>query len=86
MHAVAKDGLGDLHELQVGKGVDDFFAPEINSPVVPLNFPGYDVAGCHSIPDPTATGDWTKSFQNIQCYDKLKVQAILNQISGRTHR
>ncbi len=68
-----------------GKGVDDFFAPEINSPVVPLNSPGYDVAGCRSVPDPTATGDWTKSFQNIQCYDKLKVQAILNQINGKTH-
>lgn len=68
-----------------GNGVDDFFAPEINSPVVPLNFPGYDVAGCHTIPDPTSTADWTKSFQNIQCYDTLKVQAILNEINGRTH-
>lgn len=68
-----------------GKGVDDFFAPEINSPVVPLNFPGYDVAGCHTIPDPTATDDWTKSFQNIQCYDTLKVQAVLNWIDGKTH-
>ncbi len=69
-----------------GKGVDDFFAPEINSPAVPLNLPGYTVPGCdQSLPDPTSTADWTKSFQNIQCYDTLKVQAVLNWIDGKIH-
>lgn len=69
-----------------GKGVDDFFAPEINSPVVPLNMGGaFDVAACHTIPDPTSVDDWTVSFQNIQCYDTLKVQAVLRWIDGRTH-
>jgi len=28
---------------------------------------------------------WTDSFQNIQCYDSLKVNANLNEISGGTH-
>jgi arylsulfatase A-like enzyme len=28
---------------------------------------------------------WTDSFQNIQCYDTLKVQAILNEIAGKNH-
>ncbi len=77
----------ELTKGRSGEGVDDFFAPEINSNVTPLNFPGYDVAGCHTLPDtnPADTGDWTKSFQNIQCYDTLKVQGILHQIRGRTH-
>jgi arylsulfatase A-like enzyme len=33
----------------------------------------------------TSSNAWTDSFQNIQCYDSLKVQAILNQIDGLTH-
>ena len=28
---------------------------------------------------------WTDSFLNIQCYDTLKVNAVLNQIHGKTH-
>lgn len=34
---------------------------------------------------PPKTGSWTDSFANIQCYDTLKVNAILNEINGRTH-
>ena len=41
--------------------------------------------GCSTVPDPTQTGSWTDSFKNIQCYDTLKVNAILNQIAGKTH-
>lgn len=63
-----------------GNGLNDFYGPEINSTVVGL--PG--VAGCEQVNDP-ATGAWTDSFQNIQCYDKLHLQAILNQIDGKTH-
>src|SRR5260370_528539 len=29
--------------------------------------------------------DYTMSVQNIQCYDAIKVQAILNEIDGKTH-
>lgn len=75
----------DLTNGPTGNGVNDFFGPEINSLVVPLDQKGYDVPSCHTIPDPTATDDWTTSFQNIQCYDLLHVQAILNQIDGKTH-
>jgi arylsulfatase A-like enzyme len=28
---------------------------------------------------------WNSSFANIQCYDALKVKALLNQIAGKTH-
>ncbi len=69
-----------------GTNVDDYFAPEINSLVVGL--PGITTPtglACSSVPDPSQTGSWTDSFQNIQCYDTLKVNAILNQIAGKTH-
>ncbi len=70
-----------------GKGLDDFYAPEINSAVVAL--PGVrtsEGASCATVRD--TAGDltaWTNSFENIQCYDQLKVNAILNQIDGKTH-
>jgi hypothetical protein len=68
-----------------GTGVNDFFGPEINSTAVPLTQKGYNVPSCHVLPDNTSTTDWTTSFANIQCYDKLHVEAILNQIDGKTH-
>ncbi len=67
--------------------LDDFYAPEINSTVVPL--PGVVTptgVNCSTVRDPGSdTSAWTNSFQNIQCYDTLKVHAILNQIEGKTH-
>lgn len=69
-----------------GGTVDDYYSPEINSPVIPL--PGVTTptgVGCSRIPDPSSVGDWTGSFANIQCYDTLKVNAILNEINGKTH-
>jgi Type I phosphodiesterase / nucleotide pyrophosphatase len=67
-----------------GSNVDDYYSPEINS--IPVALPG--VPGCSPLPDPgaaTNSNAWTDSFQNIQCYDTLKVNAILNQINGKTH-
>ncbi len=69
-----------------GKSLNDYYAPEINSTVIPL--PGVstpDGMSCETIPDTSNTGAWTDSFQNIQCYDTLKVHAILNEIDGRDH-
>jgi hypothetical protein len=69
-----------------GTNIDDYYSPEINSSVVAL--PGITTPlgmPCSPIPDPTQTGAWTDSFQNIQCYDTLKVNAVLNQIDGKTH-
>src|SRR5262249_20366505 len=66
--------------------VDDYYAPEINSKVIPL--PGVTTAteyACAPIRDLSQTGSWTDSFQNIQCYDTLKVNAILHEINGKTH-
>jgi len=69
------------------KALDDFYAPEINSTVVGL--PGVTLpsgTSCASVLDPNSdTSAWTNSFQNIQCYDQLKVNAVLNWIDGKTH-
>ncbi len=76
----AVNGPGDGHN------VDDFFGPEINS--VSVDLPQVNILSCNPLPDSAAEmagDDYTGSFQNIQCYDSLKVQAILNQIDGRTH-
>lgn len=66
-----------------GKGVDDFYGPEINS--VPVALPQF--SGCSPVPYPDAAADdgWTNSFQDIMCYDRLHVQAVLNEIDGYTH-
>jgi Type I phosphodiesterase / nucleotide pyrophosphatase len=67
--------------------LDDFYGPEINSNVVPL--PGVKTPtgiSCSTVPDPGSdVTAWTNSFQNIQCYDQLKVNAILNEIDGKDH-
>jgi hypothetical protein len=66
-----------------GKGVDDFYGPEINS--IPVALPQF--AGCSPVPfvDSTYDDGWTTDLHNIQCYDSLHVQAVLNQIDGYTH-
>jgi hypothetical protein len=70
-----------------GNNLDDYYAPEVDSNVVPL--PGIKTPGgisCATIPDPNADlTSWTNSFANIQCYDALKVKALLNEIAGKTH-
>jgi hypothetical protein len=67
--------------------LDDFYAPEINSDVIGL--PGARTptgVSCATIRDPGSDlTSWTNSFQNIQCYDTLKVDAILNEIDGKNH-
>jgi hypothetical protein len=67
--------------------LDDYYSPEINSNVIKL--PGTFTAtavDCGTIQDPTADlTAWTNSFANIQCYDALKVDAVVNEINGRNH-
>src|SRR5246500_3754710 len=67
--------------------LDDFYAPEINSNVIGL--PGVTTPtgiSCAAVRDSGADlTAWTNSFQNIQCYDTLKVDAILNEIDGKNH-
>ena len=67
--------------------LNDFYAPEINSNVIGL--PGVKTPtgeSCASVRDPNSDlTAWTNSFDNIQCYDTLKVDAILNEIDGWDH-
>src|SRR6202453_2550918 len=70
-----------------GKGLDDYYSPEVSSNSIPL--PGIKTSegvSCATVRDqvngPTA---WNSSFADIQCYDALKVHALLNQIAGKTH-
>jgi hypothetical protein len=73
-------GLGPI-------ALDDFYAPEINSTVIALSHVTTPLgASCNPIRDPGSDlTAWTNSFQNIQCYDTLKVNAILNEIDGKNH-
>lgn len=71
-----------------GTNIDDYYSPEINS--IPVSLPGVSVGStsCNPLPDQTAVAKsnaWTDSFQNIQCYDTLKVNSILNEINKKTH-
>ena len=71
--------------------VDDYYSPEVNSNQIPL--PGIITAGtnfdCSTIQasgSATVPGnDWTTDFQAIQCYDQLKVNAVVNWIHGKSH-
>ena len=64
---------------------------EVNSNQIPL--PGITTAGtnfdCGQIQASgnaaTAGSDWTTDFQAIQCYDQLKVNAVVNWINGNHH-
>jgi Type I phosphodiesterase / nucleotide pyrophosphatase len=69
--------------------VDDYYSPEVNS--LQIKLPGIKTAGL----TPQASfdcgtlvpngDDWTTDFDAIKCNDQLKVNAVLNQIHGRTH-
>ncbi len=76
--------------------VDDYYSPEINSDSanfateapIQLVIPACIKGGKPFLPDQNAPGkgdDYTGSFQNIQCYDGLKVNAVLNWIDGMDH-
>jgi hypothetical protein len=68
-----------------GNNVDDFYAPEVNSAVVALPVKTPEGVNCTPIADTLQVGSYTDSFTNIKCYDTLKVNAVLNEIDGRTH-
>jgi hypothetical protein len=70
-----------------GKGLNDYFSPEVDSNVVAL--PGVTTsegASCATIRDTASESGWNSSFKNIQCYDALRLNGLLNQIAGKTHK
>src|SRR5215469_1511355 len=66
-----------------GRGVEDFYGPEINS--IPVALPQF--VNCNPVPfvDTVFDDGWTTDYRNIQCYDMLHVQAVLNEIDGWNH-
>ena len=56
-----------------GKGVDDYFCPEINSSANP------------AAPTDPSQPDWTTDNLLTQQYDNYKVEAVLNWINGLRH-
>ena len=76
----------ELAKGRSGEGLNDFYAPEINS--IPVALPQVKSMTCSPLPDQThvsSSDAYTDSFANIKCYDSLKVQATLNQIDGLDH-
>lgn len=67
--------------------LDDFYAPEINSNVIGLpKITTPTGKSCGTVRDAGADlTAWTNSFDNIECYDTLKVDAVLNEIDGKNH-
>jgi hypothetical protein len=70
-----------------GQGLDDYYSPEVSSNAIAL--PGITTAQgipCAPLRDSVNSPyPWNESFANIQCYDALKVHALLNEIAGKTH-
>ena len=66
-----------------GTNVDDFFAPEINSPVSAANVALVTSNPPAGLVNPAI--DFTGSIQAVQFYDGIKVAATLNQIHGLDH-
>ena len=69
--------------------VDDYYSPEVNS--LQIVIPGLKTAALQGgagfdcgtlVPN---GDDWTTDFDAIKCYDQLKVNAIVNEIDGKTH-
>ena len=83
-------GLNDSYSPEINSFIVNLDAGTLASLGQPAHRYGAD---CSVLPDATqpaaqaaAQGwDWTTSFQNIQCYDSLKVTGILNQIDGMDH-
>src|SRR4029077_17554317 len=76
---------------------DDYYSPEVNS--LEILLPGIRTAApeggasfdcgtpstsSSGVKFPITNDDWTVGFDAIKCNDQLKVNAVLNQIHGRT--
>jgi len=87
----AYSSIGGPSGTSTDTNVDDFFGPEINSDSSNFAsgaFPALIPAGCNPLPDQNTVvkhDDYTQSFLNIQCYDGIKVNAVLNEIDGKSH-
>ena len=82
----------DLANGPSGRGVDDLYTPEINSLIANggvVN--GVDLTGSLKLCDGVSNSlplnkvsDYTTCEPSVMAYDNVKVQAVINQIDGRT--
>jgi len=82
----------DLVNGPSGKGVDDLYTPEINSLIVNggvVN--GVDLTGSLALCDGVTNSlplkkvsDYTNCEPSVMAYDDVKVQAVINEIDGKT--
>jgi hypothetical protein len=82
----------DLVNGPSGKGVDDLYTPEINSLIVNggvVN--GVDLSGSLALCDGVTNSlplkkvsDYTTCMPSVMAYDDTKVQAVINEIDGKT--
>jgi hypothetical protein len=79
------------YEILAGHGqphsIDDAFNPEINADLIPASL--VDTRGntiTYPYPNPAGTGSYfiTDYPGNTEAYDQIKVDAVLNQIDGKT--
>jgi hypothetical protein len=82
----------DLVNGPSGQGVDDLYTPEINSPIANGGVVNQvDLAGSRALCDGTTNslplakiGDYTTCMPAVMAYDDVKVQAVINEIGGKT--
>ena len=75
-----------------GKGVEDLYTPEINSPIKNGGTAnGVDLTATLALCDgktnslkPSQIGDYTTCEPAVMAYDDVKVQAVINEIHGMT--
>ena len=69
---------------EVPANLDDYYSPEVNS--LQIKLPGLTTANGFDCGSLVPNGDdWTTGFDAIKCYDQLKVNAVVNEIHGKTH-
>jgi len=82
----------DLVNGPSGKGVEDLYTPEINSPIanggtvngVNLSATLAQCDGTTNSLPLSKVGDYTTCEPAVMAYDDVKVQAVINQIDGKT--
>jgi hypothetical protein len=93
----AYSSVGGPSGTSSDSNLDEYYSPEINSDSSNFNvaatpqlvtLPECLSAGKPTLPDtvpPSNGDDYTRSFLNVQCYDGLKVNAVINEIKGMNH-
>jgi hypothetical protein len=82
--------VDDYFGPEINSDSSDYNVPGTGA--LPALIPGTDTdlvpQRCTPLPDPVPPSfgdDYTQSFLNVQCYDGIKVNAVVNEIKGMNH-